>query len=100
MEYIIVSSDNEDGLIKQVNSKISEGYVPQGGIAVIRCEIDKEPYYYCQAMIKHGYLRFDVVNSKQCTNCGIWFDKVVFSPKSTAHCPNCWERIEELTRVK
>ena len=44
MKYIIVEAMDKDFLVKRVNVKISEGYVPQGGLCY-------NGSFYFQAMI-------------------------------------------------
>lgn len=46
MKYIVVNEINISKLIEEVNKKISEGFVPIGGISNVQKS-------YQQAMIKH-----------------------------------------------
>lgn len=48
--YIIVSSPSNEGLAAQVNARINEGYIPQGGVSVYSGYTSHKDLY--QAMIK------------------------------------------------
>lgn len=52
IEYIIVSCDEDDDIAELVNEKISNGYVPQGGIAVRHGST--RGARYIQAMVKNN----------------------------------------------
>jgi len=52
MQYIILSSKSTSQLSQEVNKYISNGWTPQGGIAV-ECEVISGMIAYFQAMIKN-----------------------------------------------
>lgn len=47
MKYIIVKANSLDKLTEEVQSKIDEGYIPQGGV----CVANASTLIYAQAMI-------------------------------------------------
>jgi len=49
MKYIVVRSTSCDTLVREVNARISEGYEPLGGIAVVS---SMATMGYYQAMVK------------------------------------------------
>lgn len=57
MKYEIVANSRPLALEKEINAKISEGWVPQGGLSI--SDGDKVTVY-CQAMIKHNEVRINV----------------------------------------
>ncbi len=52
MEYTLVEDSSPQDLEKEVNDLISEGWLPQGGIAISNSsDVD---FTYCQAMIRNN----------------------------------------------
>jgi len=47
--YIVVATRDEHEFIVTINQHLKEGYIPVGGICVVRVGMDN---YYYQAMIK------------------------------------------------
>lgn len=51
--YVLVSGATETEMEQKVNTYIARGYVPTGGIAMVRWEEENDTYanwWYCQAM--------------------------------------------------
>jgi hypothetical protein len=54
MEYIIISRHNAQALVKEVNLKIKDGWIPQGGVSTLHViggisSLNE----YSQAMVKN-----------------------------------------------
>ena len=50
MEYTVLFADSIDDLVRRVSDWITEGWTPQGGVALA----DLNGAYYLQAMIRNG----------------------------------------------
>jgi hypothetical protein len=58
IDYVVVSGDNLPKLYEAIQSKVNEGFIPQGGVATIDWMggEDKDICYvnFFQAMVKEG----------------------------------------------
>lgn len=57
MKYEIVANSKPLALEKEVNARINDGWLPQGGLSI--SDGDKVTIY-CQAMIKHDEVKMNV----------------------------------------
>lgn len=62
MEYEIVANSKPLALEKEVNARMNDGWLPQGGLSI--SDGDKVTIY-CQAMIKHAEVKINVQASKK-----------------------------------
>ena len=62
MKYEIVANRKPLALEKEVNARMNDGWLPQGGLAI--SDGDKVTFY-CQAMIKHAEVKINVQASKK-----------------------------------